>query len=194
MLIEKIALWLTQGNEEQAEIYRYVLKSKLHTWGTLGITFFISYLLGILPYALIVTYSVMLLRINSGGCHSKTLTRCSITSFFVINVLALMVSLLIMSSKYLLIYYLILTIIAVYHITKYAPMDSPQRPIVNKDFRNQLKDRSYIALIILINCFFFLNILGYQNLSIAVLLGLSWQVFTMSKLGYWTITKVDNLI
>jgi accessory gene regulator B len=89
---------------------------------------------------------------------------------------------------------------ALYLVNKLAPVDSTSKPIKNEKNRKRLKINSIKILIIyFIICL--CNIICYQfnsnsklvTYTLCISLGMTWQVFTLTKIGHIIVVKFDGL-
>lgn len=192
MNINEIASILANGDEGLAEIKAYYLRGMLHNGSVIASILIASYLLDVFHYTLIIILTLRLLRTKTGGCHSQSLTLCKVISFIGVLGLAFIASVIQISSTALVIWSLFILVFGLYMIYKFAPLDSPQRPIISHEFRKQLKIKSYIFLIISMTIIYIFSYNGYSRGAISVLLALSLQFFLMSTLGYRSIAKVDS--
>lgn len=193
MNINKIALILANGDEDLAEIKAYYLTGMLHNGSTLIAVLVASYFLDVFQYALAIMVTLMLIRTKTGGCHSKSLTLCKVVTIIGVLGLALVVPVIKISFTMLIAWYSVLLVVGIYMIHKFAPLDSPQRPIISLEFRKQLKVKSYIFFGLAMTIIYIFSYYGYSKGAVSVLLALSLQFFLMTKLGYRLIAKVDSI-
>lgn len=193
MDINKIALVLANGDENLAEIKAYYLKGMLHNLTILTSTLIASYLLDVFQYALLIILTLILIRTKTGGCHSESMTLCKIITFAGVLGMALMASVIQISSTVLVIWSFSILLFGLYMIYRFAPLDSPKRPIISTEFRRQLKVKSYIFFIIWMTIIYIFSYYGYSKGAVSVLLSLSFHFFLMTKLGYQSIAKVDSI-
>lgn len=191
--IDKIALVLANGDTAQAEITSYYIKAMIHTGCTVAAILAASYFLNVLRYAVIILLALRLLRTKTGGCHSRSVTLCKVSSFLIVLGLALLVPIIQISEICLIVWSVFVLIFGLYIIHKVVPLDSPQRPIVSLEFRKQLKIKAYIFFLLLVASIYIFSLYHYLAEGVAILLALSLQLLLMTKLGYWIIAKLDNV-
>lgn len=192
MDINRIALVLANGDTEQAEIKAYYIKGMIHVGSTISIILAAGYLLNVIQYALIILFTLRLIRTKTGGCHSESITLCKVITFSIVLGLALLAPVVKPSYLVFLIWSLVILVFGLYMIHKVAPLDSPKRPIVSQDFRRELKFKSYIFFVLLMAVIYIFSYYGYLVEATSILLALSIHFFLMTKLGYWLMAKVDS--
>ncbi|MFW2487388.1 accessory gene regulator ArgB-like protein [Clostridium chromiireducens] len=150
--------------------------------------------------ALIVSFTISILRKSSGGVHASSPGRCAIIGTVTGVGMGLM-------SKYINISFSLVIMIgciiftwSYYIVRKLAPVDSLAKPIKSLKKRTRLKKRSmmilsvYLIIIIVeIVYYYFIrnkNILVY---SVCIYMGMTWQVFSLTKYGHSVMKKLDKL-
>jgi len=102
----------------------------------------LAYLLSVLPYILIVLFGVGTLKSLTGGPHLRSPFVCFVATavfYFSVVFFALYFPL----KPFTLI---ILYILSIFIIWKFAPVDAPEKPILKKEHRHQLKALSLFWL------------------------------------------------
>jgi accessory gene regulator B len=154
----------------------------------------VSYLLGILVPTLFIVLMFGSVRMIVGGSHLDTYWRCILTSlsFFIIIGLISKYTFIYWSSTSILVFVLLTFITAFTGILKWAPSDSPNRPITNEKEIRKFRNLSIIYGIIwfiAISSVSILNITGkLPNSSkiyiIASCFTLLLAIFAISPAGY----------
>lgn len=131
-------------DEEKLEIIEYGLEGIYLTTTKLIIIFGLSYYLGILLEVFLLTLSYNLIRFTAFGLHATKSIYCLISS------LTMFVggTLIVLNVTIPLLIKIIISIICVYFIFKYAPADTEKRPIVSPKRRKVYKTISTITGII----------------------------------------------
>jgi accessory gene regulator B len=81
-------------------------------------------------------------------------------------------------------------------IFKLAPVDSPNKPIKTDKKKRRMRRGSFITLSVyfVLSILFLLLSLKYHNrgsLGISLLFGIIWQIFTLTKFGFYFLKKID---
>ena len=131
-------------DEEKLEIIEYGLEGLYLTFTKLVIIFGLSYYLGILLEVFLLTLSYNTIRFTAFGLHATKSIYCLISS------LTMFVggTLIVLNVTIPFIIKIIIAIICVYFIFKYAPADTEKRPIVSPKRRKIYKTISTITGII----------------------------------------------
>jgi accessory gene regulator B len=185
-------------------------KKQVIAYGLLGIiqfvvlVFFISsfgFVFGVAIEALIIFFSVSILRKYSGGVHSNSILICTIISVISCFGFSLIIKYLLLPLVttlfivFLTFFVYILSFIIIY---KLAPVDNPIKPIKSDQKKARMRKGSFITLVIylIISILFILlgNInLYYFSFNLSLLFGILWQTFSLTKLGKTTL-KVNDFI
>lgn len=199
-LAETIAQSLNYDVEKRAVI-AYGLVAIIQILITVFLVLAFGLLLDVPVEALIVCFSVSILRKYSGGAHAGSAELCTgigvvysvAAAFFAAKGLAL-VSVPI---------YVMIAMLPVYAgsfliLWKSAPMDSSNKPIRTEQKRARMKKKSLMVLLAYGCLSFFLLIKGqkeavYRGYALSLLFGLSWQIFTLTKNGALLLHCLDKL-
>lgn len=171
-------------NEEKEEILIYGLENLYITiTKTIGILT-LAYLCGIFKESLLFTIIYNLIRTPSFGLHAKESWMCWISSSIIFIGIPYI-------AKYItinVIIRLIIGIIAVVYINRYAPADTYKRPIINPKLRKKYKIISTIVAIAMVTTSLMVNDIFLQNAFIFALIVqcfvISPQVYKLFKLPY----------
>lgn len=153
--------------------------------------------------ALIVSFTVGILRKYSGGAHLTSPNRCAAIGVFISVGFGLIVVNLIkiVSFKFVLILFVMSLIYCYYFIYQLAPVDSKAKPIASNQKKQHLKRCSIIALsimsVMIILLFLLYKIFETDILSESggcMTLGILWQTFTLTKSGHKLLGKVDAVL
>ncbi len=144
--------------------------------------FIIGFLLGIGWYTLIFFILLCPYRSFTGGFHLKTHLGCMITTTILYIGPILLAKYLNIEQVYIM--YILTAIIAIFSIfiiTKYAPADTENIPILSKKERKSKKIKAYISLTILLAIIIF----GKNNmLSYMLIYGIFLQNLTVLPISY----------
>ena len=143
----------------------------------------ITYYFGLLKYTLISFISIGLYRAFSGGFHLKTTIACftlSMLMFVGTPILAGQVQWENNSIKYIIL--ALMWIFNMIMITKYAPADTENVPIINLQQRKKQKIISFITM----NIVFIVGLIIKDNtISNTLIFGTFIQSFNISRLAYF---------
>ena len=139
-----IKKYYPEYDEEKLEIIEYGLEGIYLTFTKMFIIMGLAYLLGILLEVFLLTLAYNLIRFTAFGLHATKSIYCLITSLLMfvggtIIVLNVFIPFVVK---------IIVSIICVYYIYKYAPADTEKRPIVSPKRRKIYKTISTITALI----------------------------------------------
>jgi accessory gene regulator B len=150
--------------------------------------------------ALIISFTISILRKSSGGVHSNSPERCAIIGTIASVGMALISKYISVSFNFVIVVGSIIFIWSYYTLYKLAPVDSIAKPIKSIEKRKRLKKSSIIILsfylvVVVVSTIFYLFtknsiLLTY---SLCMYMGLSWQVFSLTKSGHLILKKLDKL-
>ncbi len=146
------------------------------------ILFIIGFILQIGWYTLILFFLLAPYRSFTGGFHLKTHLGCMITTSFLYLIPIILAKYIIIPQNYIL--YIISGIIAVFSIiliSKYAPADTENMPILSKKERKSKKIKAYIALIVLLSIVVFIP---NKVVSYMIIYGMFLQNLTIMPIAY----------
>lgn len=207
-LIEKISNKLAYNiagvlklGEDQQEIIAYGAFNLLQTlWALLWVAIF-GLAFGVVMEAMIVTFTIALLRKYSGGAHFSSPNRCAVIGGIVSALLALMITVVfpLINIKVIIPLELILLLICYYNIDKLAPVDSPAKPITKIEKRKLLRRQSILVFNIMITIILILTILYFRyNTTLflqwggLIFIGIVWQTLTLTSIGHQFFYKIDE--
>jgi len=146
--------------------------------------------------ALIISFTISILRKSSGGVHASCPGRCAIIGTIASVGMGLISKHINVSFSLVILIGSIIFIWSYYIVYKLAPVDSIAKPIKNIEKRNRLKKSSivilsaYLIIVVINNLYFYFmknsTVLVY---SLCIYMGLLWQVFSLTKYGYLVMGK-----
>ncbi len=187
---------LTEDKKQVVEYGLAIFFSSLMGYSAIII---VSAFFGVVKLALIATITTAGLRVLSGGAHSHNAVNCSLLGAVLSPTIALF-------SKYCTQYFsfpvligLVVTVwlFAMWSVNKYAPADTPNKPITDARTKQKLRGLSMTYLICwlilaLLSAFAVLKVEAVMLLSST--LGLAWQGFSLTPLGYKLVAWIDALL
>lgn len=190
-------------NKDKEEIIAYGAFNFIQTIWCIFMVMFLGIIFNVALKAMIISFIISILRKYSGGAHSSSPNRCASIGAIVSVGLALFVNYIydLLSLNWIVIMQVIIFFFAYYSIYKYAPVDSPAKPIVKEELKQRMKKRSIITLnvlivittILLIN-YSFLGIKYYLSIDICICFGILWQVLTLTPKGYLMLLNIDGFL
>lgn len=194
-LSRKVATYLARElgyDQERQAILEFSLAVNLSSLVGYLWLILIAGLLGILPEALAAAITASTLRVSSGGAHASCPKNCTLIGLAVFLTIPFLTK--IFSINYLPFLVISALIIGIPILIRYAPADTPGKPITSKLQIQTLKRNSLIilGLTVLIQGL----LLNYQwnpTLVLSSCLGLIWQLFTLTPVGYKTVAKLNRL-
>jgi len=198
-LANKIARSLGYDAEKEA-VVAYGLIAIVQVTVTVLLVLVLGLLLGVVWEALTVCFSVSIYRRYSGGAHADDANFCTLVTVVYCSLAAL-------ASRWLAAAYgpapMLAAIVLVYAFVflatyRYAPVDSPNKPVTSKKKIKRVRTASFIIVSVyfaLQLCLFLFKIpaQAYRSLGISLLLGVSWQAFTLTPLGAILLHKLNDL-
>jgi len=150
--------------------------------------------------AMIVCFSVSILRRSSGGAHADSFGLCTVITVVVCTPFAFISKVV---APYTTPLMLTLAAVAAYtvaytNIHRYAPVDSPKKPIKTEQKRLRMRKGCYqtMAAYVVVQSLLVIASLWYpafRSLGISLTLGVAWQAFTLTKAGNILLNKLNVL-
>lgn len=169
-------------DEEKELVINFGVKLIFGELPKIIILFILGFLLGIGWYTLIFFALLCAYRGFTGGFHLKTHLGCMLTTSFLYLGPILLAKYVTISQDYIL--YIMAAVVAVFSvivITKYAPADTENIPILSKKERRSKKIKAYITLVILLGIMLF----GPdKTVSYMLVYGMFLQNLTVTPIAY----------
>ncbi len=184
-ILKKMKEKMPDMTEEQGEVILYGLELILGEIPKVLLLFLLGFLLGVGWYVLFAFIVIAPYRGMSGGFHLHTHLGCIITTnlFYIGNVFISKYLVLDSLEKYVLI--ALSFIFGILMISMYAPADTENVPIINKEERKKKKILSYIFLTVMLIAALFIQ---DRILSNILIIGSIIQTMTITRIAY-KITK-----
>ena len=157
-MIDKFCDWITKKikdnvenvDEEKEMVINFGIRLIFGEMPKIILLFIIGFLLGVGWYTVIFFFLLAPYRSFTGGFHLKTHIGCMVTTSILYLLPIILAKYIVISQEYIL-YSMIalINIFSIFIITKYAPADTENIPILSKKERKYKKIKSYISLIIL---------------------------------------------
>ncbi|SKC83237.1 accessory gene regulator ArgB-like protein [Maledivibacter halophilus] len=183
-------------DEDQEAILTYSMHLVFSGILSIGFALLAGLLLGIVPYVLTILITNVIFRTFSGGAHSEGMVSCATYGAVIMSILGMIVKFTYLDKNLLAIILFFILIFAFWSINKYAPADTPGKPITTKVKRDKLRKLSFSALFIwcLIGILWYTGFVKGYKLIYSSALGLLWQSFSLTNLGYALIHHMDKIL
>ena len=188
--------------EDQQEVVAYGAFILLQSAWSLLLNIILGVIFNLILEMLTISLVATILKKYSGGAHATSPNRCAVLGGIVFLVLSVIeVKIMGVGNTNLMVLGLIGIVFAYLSVSRYAPVDSPNKPINELQMKEYLNKRSklvvvlgLISIIILWTIYFYtLNNILLRG-AIGVLIGLSWQAFTLLPIGSYLINTLDRLL
>lgn len=197
---EKISKEL-ELDKEKKSVIKYGIFAFIQTIISILVVVIVGFFLKVTVEALIISFTISILRKSSGGVHASSPGRCAIIGAIIAGAMGVVcrnIKLNMLSSFFLAI---IIFIWAYFTIYKLAPVDSASKPITNEVKRQRLKKISVKVLSIYL-CIIILNIIVYimkndekiLSYNMCIYMGITWQIFSLTRSGDFFLKKLDSLL
>jgi accessory gene regulator B len=194
----KISYYLAEVTDKDQDILLFGLR--LITTTILG---YFLLILFALPFdavwqTLVASVTVSVFRVFSGGAHATAQIRCSLIGVIVlvpIGALAKNIGYLLNPSIMVLLGVIFISGLMVIYL--YVPADTPGKPINSAVQKKYLRRIAYILFLSWTGGIYFClikNIGLEQGFIIASVLGMYWQVFSLTPAGYTSYKSLDGLL
>lgn len=188
-------------DEDKRSIIEYGIFSLFHVMTSILLVVIFGFIFNVIIEALIISFTIAVLRKFSGGAHASTSTNCAILGGLISVIPAYIIKNISLNSNYIVITGVLIYIISIIIVYKLAPVDSPNKPIKKKEKIKRLKRGSIIIVSIYMIIVFInisINYIKDMNLlllySSCIYVGILWQVFTLTKYGHIVVNKIDSLL
>ncbi|ACA55486.1 accessory gene regulator ArgB-like protein [Clostridium botulinum] len=202
-IAKKIALELNLDNDKK-EVIAYGTFAFFQTIFSIFLIIIFGYLFNVQIEALMISFTISILRKSSGGVHATSPNNCAIIGTTICVGFAIIVVFLassLINLNILLFLGAIIFVWSYYIIYKLAPVDSKAKPIEKSKRVKKLKKSSIITLsvylvIILINFVLYYKMMNkkYIIYSLCVYSGIVWQTFTLTQYGHLVVKKLDDFL
>lgn len=198
-LADKIAVELNYDKNQQA-VVAYGLFSLMQIMISIIAVYIFGQICGIPVEAMIVIFSIAILRKCSGGAHASSPGMCAFVGAVIavgFGFVAINIELSIGSAS--LVGILVLGY-AVYIINKLAPVDSKSKPIRKEEKRKRLKKQSILVLgvytvivLVMLVLYSQRQAAYFMDYIMCIYLGTVWQVTSLTKTGHILLAKIESL-
>lgn len=188
-------------NNDQKEVVAYGAFAILQILICIALVVIFGIIFNVLIEALIVSFSISILRKYSGGVHASSPGICAVFSTIIAVGQAVIISFLLtplINFKLVIIFGSLIFVWAYYIVYKLAPVDSLAKPIKTQQKKKRMKKASFLILgiyivIIIINIIMYLltHEKSFFTFSLCIYGGTAWQAFTLTNAGNIIFLKID---
>lgn len=199
-ICKKISDYIAQElnfDDDKKAVINYGIFAFIQIGICIALVIIFGFIFNVAIEALIISFTISILRKSSGGVHASSPERCAIIGTVSSVGMALICKYMNVSLGFVMLIGSIIFIWSYYIVYKLAPVDSIAKPIKSIEKRKRLKKVSIKILsayiiIIIINvlcyiCFKNFNLLTY---SLCIYMGLLWQIFSLTKSGHLILGKL----
>jgi accessory gene regulator B len=202
-IAEKISVELGYDNDRK-EVIAYGAFAFLQTILSIVLVIVFGLVFDVLTEALIVSFTISILRKYSGGVHASSPGICAIIGTGIAVVQALLILFVITPSinlKLSILLGLLTFAWSYYVICKLAPVDSVAKPIKTQKKRERMRKGSILVLdayLIIVVLNIIISLLAHEKrflvFSLCIYGGIAWQAFTLTRGGHLTLGKIDTFL
>ncbi len=151
-------------------------------------------LLGILVPSLLIVLVLSSLRLVAGGYHFDTYGKCLLVSLILIVIAALITqyTYTYWNTALIAVFLLLVFSVSFYMLRKYAPKDTPTKPITDPEAIKRFKMLSivYLGMLLIISCILLMYNLKMHILAISF--GLLFEIFSITPAGHSFFNKIRD--
>lgn len=199
-ICEKFSDYIAQElkfDDDKKSVINYGIFAFIQMGICIALVIIFGFIFNVTIEALIVSFTISILRKSSGGVHAKSPERCAVIGTVASVGMALISKYINVSFSFVILLGSIIFIWSYYIVYKLAPIDSIAKPIKNIEKIKRLKKRSIMILnvyliIVVINmlCYLIMKNFTLLTYSLCIYMGLLWQVFSLTKCGHLIIGKL----
>ncbi|OOM34600.1 accessory protein regulator protein B [Clostridium beijerinckii] len=184
-------------DDDKKSVINYGIFAFIHMGISIALVMVFGLIFNVTIEALIVSFTMSLLRKSSGGSHSGSPERCAVIGTASSIGIALICKYINISLNVAVLSGCIIFAWSYYIVNKLAPVDSLVKPIKSIEKRIRFRKISInilnIYLIIVIsNILFYMNVGDFRllNYSLCIYMGVLWQGFFLTKSGHFVLGKL----
>jgi accessory gene regulator B len=197
---EKFSDYIAQElnfDDDKKSVINYGLFAFIQTGIGIALVIIFGFVFNVIIEALIVSFTINILRKSSGGVHSQSPERCAVIGTVATISMALIAKYIDINFSFIILVGVTLFIWSYYIVNKLAPVDSKAKPIKSIKKRKRLKNNSFVILsvyltIVIINivCYPWFENINLLTYSLCIYMGLLWQIFSLTKSGHLILGKL----
>lgn len=195
----KIANELNLDNDNK-EVIAYGIFAAIQMIYNIVFVILIGAMFNVVIESLIVSFTIAILRKSSGGVHASSPERCLVIGSIVCIIISLIAKIDI-SINEIIIIGIGIFLWSYYIAWKFAPVDSPAKPIKSEKKRNRLRNGSVINLAVyMIIVSMGLVIYKFTNINtilvyiVCIYGGVIWQMLSLTNIGHIIVKVIDYFL
>lgn len=202
-IAEKVGSELGFDNDRK-EVIAYGTFALFHTMLSIVLVIIFGLFFSVLVEALIVSFTISILRKYSGGAHANSPGTCAIIGTMVAigqSLLIAYVMIPLINLKPIILLGLLTFVWSFYIIFKLAPVDSEAKPIKTQKKRARMKKGSILVLdvyLVIVVLNIIMNLITHEKrflvFSMCIYGGTAWQAFTLTRGGHLIMQKIDAFL
>ncbi|AWK52349.1 accessory regulator AgrB [Clostridium beijerinckii] len=199
-ICEKTSDYIAQElnfDNDKKSVINYGIFAFIQMGICIALVIIVGFIFNVTIEALIVSFTISILRKNSGGVHSHSPERCAVIGTVASVGMALISKYINVGFSFVIFVGGIIFIWSYYIVYKLAPVDSIAKPIKSIEKRRRLKKSSFMILsvyliIVVFNivCYLLMKNFNLLIYSLCIYMGLLWQVFSLTKSGHLILGKL----
>ena len=199
-ICEKVSGYISKElnfDDDKKSVINYGIFAFIQMGICIALVIIFGFIFNVTIEALIISFTISILRKSSGGVHAKSPERCAVIGTVASVGMGLICKYINVSFSFVILVGIIIFIWSYYIVYKSAPVDSIAKPIKNIEKRKRLKKSSIIILnvyliVVVINilCYSIMKNFSLLTYSLCIYIGLLWQVFSLTKCGHLVIGKL----
>ena len=197
---EKISGYIAQElnlDDDKKSVINYGIFAFIQMGICIALVIIFGLIFNVTAEALIISFTISMLRKSSGGVHASSPERCAVIGTVPSVSMALISKYINVSFSFVILVGSIIFIWSYYIVYKLAPVDSIAKPIKSIKKRKKLKKTSIMILnvylvVVVINilCYLVMKNFSFLTYSLCIYMGLLWQIFSLTKSGYLILGKL----
>jgi len=202
-ICEKISGYIAQElnlDDDKKSVINYGIFAFIQMVICIALVIIFGFIFNVIIEALIISFTISILRKSSGGVHASSPERCAVIGTVSSVSMALISKYINVSFSFAILVGIIIFICSYYIVYKLAPVDSIAKPIKSIEKRKRLKKSSitilsvYLTVVVInILCYLVMKNFSLLRYLLCIYMGLLWQIFSLTKSGHLILGKLDNL-
>lgn len=203
VIAEKVSSELNY-DKERKEIIQYGTYALIQTLISIISVLILGLVFNIALEALIFLFTASILRKYSGGAHSESSNVCTLLGIIISSCIGFFIKsnfFAKMNFEVIVFVGIVIFVFSYFIIFKYAPVDTPNKPIKTEKKKKRMKKGSLKILTIYLFIEIF-NIILYYNsgwslarpVMLSIMLGVVWQCMTLTYIGDILLKTIDSFI
>ncbi|SCZ03320.1 accessory gene regulator ArgB-like protein [Alkaliphilus peptidifermentans] len=183
-------------DKKQNAVLSYAIRLVINSIIAYSMALIPALIFGNFNNVLIITLTFAALRVFSGGAHNSSILNCSINGAIISNILGFLPKYLVLNKSIMFSIIIFTFLFSLWAIGKYAPADTPSKPITTKAKRQVLRRNSFVVVCIwcFISIVWFIKASHVTTYIYASTLGILWQSFTVTTSGYKLYSVADKAL